>query len=304
MTRTGTAHLILHPEPDLASDDLSWLYRAVDAAERAVFDAVAAPHPGPRVPVESSTLLAALAARTSQIGLIAQVSPQYVAPYNQARMLNTLDNFSAGRAAWRLVTADEDDPAGLHPPTTPAADRYLRAAELVTVLHSLWDSWEPDAVVADAETGVYVENSRLRPIDHAGDYYRVAGPLNLPRSPQRHPPLFVGVDSPRAAAFARSHADVAITTGGREDLSGVPVVLLDIYPDVTDAAALADRLAAISDTGEVDGYMLHLTPADLDRFVAEVLPQLQDAGVVADRYNSSTLRDRLDLDVSTAGAPS
>jgi len=283
----SVTHLLLHPEPDTGDSDLSWLYRAIHAAETAVFDAVLAPLPGPAVPAEPSTLLANLVPRTTGIGLIAQVSAQYVAPYNQARMLNTLDNLSRGRAGWRLVDAAEDSAAALHPATTPETQRWLRAAEFVTVLQKLWESWEDGAVVADIESGVYVDADLLHPIDHSGEFFRVAGPLNLPRSPQLHPPLLVGVDSAATAELARTHADVAVLTG--EHPVDAPLVLREITPDLSEPAALAARLA----TG--DGFVLHLTAAGTELFTREVLPRLRDLGVVRDRYETSTLRGHLGL---------
>ncbi|MET0898581.1 MAG: LLM class flavin-dependent oxidoreductase [Mycobacterium sp.] len=291
-------HLLLSPIPEPGDTGLSWIHRAVQAAEAGLFDAVLAPAPGPAVPAEPSTLLAALAATTTHLGLIAPVSAQYVAPYNQARMLNTLDNLSVGRAGWRLITtAAEDSAPQVHPSTTPESQRFARAAEFTAVLHGLWESWAPDAVVADTESGVYVDFDRLRAINHVGDFFRVAGPLNLPRSPQLHPPLVVGVDSAEAAAFAQEHADVAIISSVGTGAPGVPVVLRELAPDLTDPSALAAHLAA----GDVDGYVLQLTAAGAERFVAEVVPRLQDQGVLRHNYETSTLRGHLGLTAS-AGA--
>jgi alkanesulfonate monooxygenase SsuD/methylene tetrahydromethanopterin reductase-like flavin-dependent oxidoreductase (luciferase family) len=292
-------HLLLNPVPAPGDTGLAWIHRAVQAAETGIFDAVLAPAPGPAVPAEPSTLLAALAATTTHIGLIAPVSTQYAAPYNQARMLNTLDNLSVGRAGWRLITtAAEDSAPQVHPTTTPESQRFARAAEFTAVLHELWESWAPDAVVADAESGVYVDFDRLRAINHVGDFFQVAGPLNLPRSPQLHPPLVIRVHSAETAAFARQHADVAVIGGRDTRITGVPVVLRDIAPDLTDTSALAAQLAA----DDVDGCVLHLTADDTERFVAEVVPRLQDRGVLRKSYETGTLRGHLGLTAAPAGA--
>lgn len=294
-------HLLLSPVPEPGDAGLSWIQRAVQAAEAGVFDAVIAPAPGPAVPAEPSTLLAALAATTTHIGLIAPVSAQYVAPYNQARMVNTLDNLSVGRAGWRLLTdASEDSAAQLHPPTTPESQRFARAAEFDAVLRELWESWAADAVVADTESGVYVDGERLRAINHVGDFFRVAGPFNLPCSPQLHPPLLVAIESAESAAFAREHADVAIVSSVGARVPGVPVVLRQLAPDLTDSLALAAQLA----TDDVDGYVLSLTAAGTERFVAEVLPRLREHGAVRGRYETSTLRGHLGLRAAVpVGAP-
>ncbi|MGV0852098.1 LLM class flavin-dependent oxidoreductase [Mycolicibacterium phlei] len=293
MTSDRAAHLLLQPQPE-GHQDLSWLYRATDAAERAVFDAVVAPAAGPGVPVEPTTLLANLAARTSRIGLVVTASAQYVAPYNTARVINTLDNLSSGRAGWWLVNAAEDSDPRLHPATTPEDRRWARAAEYTDVLRKLWESWAAGAVVADKESGVYVDEKRLRPINHEGEFFRVAGPLNLPRSPQLHPPLFAHVEnSAEAADFARSHADVAVA---HTRVPGVPLTLriVTALPD-------ADQLARAVAAGEVDGYVLRLTGSEVSRFAAEVLPRLRDLGVARAEYESSTLRGHLGLAAEPVG---
>lgn len=165
--------LVLAPEPDSTTAGLAWIHRIAQAAEGALFDAIIAPTPSALVPAEPSTLLASLATSTDRIGLVAEVSTYRVAPYNQARRLSTLDLMSQGRAGWILARGEPD----------------ARAAEFVHVLRSLWQSWAPDAVRADIEAGVYVDYELLQPIRHAGEHFTVHGPLNLPRSPQVHPPL-------------------------------------------------------------------------------------------------------------------
>jgi hypothetical protein len=46
-----------------------------------------------------------------------------------------------------------------------------------------------------------------------------------------------------------------------------------------------------------DGFILvpHLTPGGLDRFVDEVVPELQDLGSYRTEYTGPTLRDHLGL---------
>src|SRR5205823_5528285 len=68
-------------------------------------------------------------------------------------------------------------------------DRYARGEEFMSVVKALWDSWAADAVVDDRASGLYAKPDRIRPANHRGDFYRVAGPLNLPRCPQGRPVL-------------------------------------------------------------------------------------------------------------------
>ncbi len=84
-------------------------------------------------------------------------------------------------------------------------ERYARAAELITVVEQLWQSWPVEAIVADP-AGAYVDESRLRAVGHRGRWFGVAGPLNVPRPPQGRPVLFQAGASepgPRAGRPAR-----------------------------------------------------------------------------------------------------
>ncbi|MDU6243545.1 MAG: LLM class flavin-dependent oxidoreductase, partial [Bradyrhizobium sp.] len=95
-------------------------------------------------PFEPLTLLSALSAVTSRIGLVATVSTSYNEPFNVARQFASLDRLSGGRAGWNLVTST-DASAALnfnHDGLIPHADRYARAEEFADVVNGLWDSWE------------------------------------------------------------------------------------------------------------------------------------------------------------------
>ena len=58
------------------------------------------------------------------------------------------------------------------------ADRYARADEFLEVVTKLWDSWEDEALVADAESGLFADTDLIHSIDHVGQHFSVAGPLN------------------------------------------------------------------------------------------------------------------------------
>src|SRR6202046_3742119 len=55
--------------------------------------------------LEPISLLSALAAVTSKIGLLATASASYSEPYNLARMFASLDHISHRRAGWHVVNA-------------------------------------------------------------------------------------------------------------------------------------------------------------------------------------------------------
>src|SRR5215217_2411000 len=124
-----------------------------------------------RFRLEPFTWLSAIAAATERIGLIGTASTTYLEPYNAARLFASLDHLSGGRAGWNIVTTGAERAArnfGLdeHP---PHAERYARADEFVRVAGKLWDSWEDAAVVADADSGVFADTSRIHPIQHEGE---------------------------------------------------------------------------------------------------------------------------------------
>ena len=82
---------------------------------------------------ESFTILAALAAVTERIGLVATLTATYHEPYELARALGTLDHLSDGRAGWNLVTST-DALTGANFSRggyLDYGDRYVRGRELL-----------------------------------------------------------------------------------------------------------------------------------------------------------------------------
>jgi FMN-dependent oxidoreductase (nitrilotriacetate monooxygenase family) len=206
----------------LANTDVEYYERLARTAEAAKFDSVFLadspvlwndPGRRPSGRLEPVTLLTALARATQRIGLIATASTSYNDPYNLARRFASLDHISGGRAGWNIVTTAGDDAArnfGLD--AQPAhAERYQRAAEFIEVSRKLWDSWEDDAVVADKSRGVHAEADRVHAIEHAGRFFRVRGPLDVPRSPQGHPVLVQAGSSEDGKQFAARYAEAVFT---------------------------------------------------------------------------------------------
>ena len=136
----------------------------------------------PAETLEPTLLLAAMAAVTERVGLVATASTTYEEPYNLARRFATLDTISGGRAGWNVVTtAAADAAANFGHETQPShAARYERAEEFLEVVQALWDSWDDDAVLADKARGVYADPERVRPIGHRGTHFSVQGALTVP----------------------------------------------------------------------------------------------------------------------------
>ncbi|WP_030198464.1 LLM class flavin-dependent oxidoreductase [Streptomyces sp. NRRL S-87] len=162
---------------------------------------------------EPLTLLSALAAVTEHVGLIATVSTTFNEPYHVARKFASLDHLSGGRAGWNIVTSGSVDEARNfnREEHLDHAVRYARAREFVDVATKLWDSWEDDAIVLDRERGVYADTDKVRPVEHRGEHFRVAGALNVPRSPQGYPLLVQAGSSEDGKEFAAEFAEAVFT---------------------------------------------------------------------------------------------
>jgi len=164
-------------------------------------------------PFEPITLLSALAAATSRIGLVATASTSFSEPFNLARQFASLDRLSEGRAGWNLVTSA--DPAAAfnfgHIAPIPHAERYSRAEEFADVVRGLWDSWDDDAFVRDRAGGLYFDPQGLHVLDHVGKHFRVKGPLNIPRSPQGRPVLVQAGSSEPGKELAARTAEAIFT---------------------------------------------------------------------------------------------
>ncbi|GLY71135.1 LLM class flavin-dependent oxidoreductase [Amycolatopsis taiwanensis] len=170
-----------------------------------------------QVPVNDPTLaVSAMAAATQRLGFGLTISLTYEQPYQLARRLSTLDHLTDGRVAWNIVTSYLESAArnlGLDG-QIPHDERYEIAEEHVDVCYQLWESsWEDDAVVRDAERGVFTDPAKVHDINHKGKYFTVRGPHLCEPSPQRTPVLFQAGASPRGMKFAASHAEAVFVSG-------------------------------------------------------------------------------------------
>lgn len=194
--------------------------RLARVAERGLLDAVfladnsfLRPGGGPFFSLDPVVVMSAMAAATERIGLIGSVSTTFHHPYTIARAFASLEHLSGGRTGWNVVTT-RDEPAGRNygmPRLPDRADRYARAEEALQVVTRLWDSWEPDALVADTDAGVLIDLERIKPLDHVGTHFTVAGPLQVPPSPQGRPLIVQAGGSAEGQALAARYADAVFT---------------------------------------------------------------------------------------------
>ena len=211
-------------DPNWFTDPAYWI-RVAQIAERGSLDALfvadspslfhdpAEPLDTPPLALDPLVLLSTLASVTTHLGLIGTVSTSFEEPFHVARRFASLDHLSRGRVAWNVVTGSDpyawNNFGGGGQPDR--RDRYRRAAEFVDVVRALWDSWDDDAVLADKRTGAFSKPGAIRMIDHQGEFFRVAGPLTLPRSPQGHPVLFQAGGSAGGLDLAARYADAVFT---------------------------------------------------------------------------------------------
>jgi len=177
---------------------------------------------------EPLTLISALAATTERIGLVCSVTTTYNEPYHVARKLASLDHISAGRAGWNLVTSQNEYEAlnfGLeaHP---EHASRYRRATEFLEVVRGLWDSWEDDAFPRDKQSGIYFDPRKLHLLNHQGEFFKVRGPLNVPRAPQGHPVVMQAGASDAGKELAAASSDIVFTA--QNHLAGAQAFYADV----------------------------------------------------------------------------
>jgi len=192
---------------------------------------------GPRTGLEPLTVLSALAVSTRRIGLISTASTTYTEPFNLARQFASLDHISRGRIGWNIVTSWSALSAHNYGGTglLSHAERYARAEEFMTVVQGLWDSWADDALLDDRVSGRYAKPERIRPLNHEGAYYQVAGPLNLPRCPQGRPVFVQAGSSDQGRGFAARYAE-AIFTAQLEKRTAQ-----DFYADLKSRVVAAGR---------------------------------------------------------------
>ncbi len=211
-----------HPDAYTTGFDFGSYVKAARVAESACFDMLFVADVFSLLPsanrvdsfrFEPITLLSALATVTTHIGLVGTATTSFNEPYNVARKFASLDHISNGRAAWNIVTSQSTFEAfnfGLDA-HFGHAERYDRATEFVEVVRKLWDSCEDGAIVIDKATGAFFDKERVHSIDHAGKYYKVRGPLAIPRCPQGNPVLVQAGSSEAGMSLAGSVGEAIFT---------------------------------------------------------------------------------------------
>lgn len=224
-------------------EDIAAVRQIAATAERGLFDLIfmgdnlnadPAAHPSYTARLEPLTLLSAVAGATKHIGLGGTVSTTYSDPYTVARAFASLDHISGGRAVWNAVTTAAPAAAANFGTQHPDhSKRYEIAGEFLDVVKGLWDCWADDAIVANRETGLYIDPAKVKALDHEGEFFKVKGPLNISRSPQGHPIISQAGGSEPGQQLAARTADIVFA------------VVQDMAEAQAGYKSLKDRLPAL-----------------------------------------------------------
>ena len=170
---------------------------------------------GLQFPRSDTALLIPLMSRVTRdlcFGLTANTA--YMEPYHLARLFATLDDLTDGRIGWNVVAGFSRSEAANfgRDDVLDHKQRYERAEEFIEVCDKLWSSWEPEAVVMDRESGIFADPDKVHRINHVGKYFRCAGPLSVPRTPQGRPTIIQAGSSAEGTEFAARHSEVHFAT--------------------------------------------------------------------------------------------
>lgn len=218
---------------------------------------------------DTFTVLAALAAVTEHIGLSGTINSTFNEPYEVARQFASLDHLSGGRAAWNVVTSwdaftGENFRRGGF---LAREDRYERAREFLATARELWDSWDEDAVVADAGSGIFLADPDQGAFAHHGRQFAIEGVFGVPRPPQGHPVVFQAGDSDAGREFAAESADCIFSRHGSVEAG------TSFYRDVKGRLARHGRTPDQLKILPAATFFLGDTPEDAAEHAAEVRRQ-------------------------------
>ncbi|CDG82362.1 LLM class flavin-dependent oxidoreductase [Janthinobacterium agaricidamnosum] len=273
-----------------ASTDIDFYVRQARLAEAGKFDFVfvadsvhitekSSPHYLNRF--EPLTILSALAAVTSRIGLVGTLTVSYSEPYTVARQFASLDHISRGRAGWNVVTSWLSGSAENYgkPQHPPHEVRYRIAAEHVQTVQGLWDSWEDDALTHDKAGGQFFDPAKLHALHHQGEFFSVRGPLNISRSGQGQPVIFQAGASEEGRNFSARHAEAFFTEGSTFESS------LAYYTDIKARAAAFGRASSQLSVLPALRAIVGRTEEDAQRLYREAvaLVRIEDALVALAR---------------------
>lgn len=243
--------------------------------------------------LDPMAVLGIMAGVTKKIGLAATVSTGYQEPYNVARYFSTLDHLTGGRTAWNVVTSFQDAEARNfgEDRLPPRAQRYDKAEEFLGVTAQLWDSWGDDTILGDKATGQFGRAETVRAVDHEGKYFKVQGPLSVPRPPQGYPVIVQAGASENGRDFAARWADVIFCS--HESLESAKLFYADIKKRALARRRNPDHVLILPAAAVVAGHSRSEAQAKHEAFVDLVAPE---AGLSRLSYHVNVDLSKYDLD--------
>jgi FMN-dependent oxidoreductase (nitrilotriacetate monooxygenase family) len=157
---------------------------------------------------EPSTIVPVITTATTHLGVGVTLSTAFEHPYSMCRRLSSLDHLSEGRIAWNIVSSySKSEWEAYGHVMAERADRYERLEEYMDLCYALWDSWEPDSIIADKKSGIFADVDKVHVVHHEGRYYRCHARHFCAPSPQGRPVLWQAGSSDRGRDFAAKHAE-------------------------------------------------------------------------------------------------
>jgi alkanesulfonate monooxygenase SsuD/methylene tetrahydromethanopterin reductase-like flavin-dependent oxidoreductase (luciferase family) len=162
-----------------------------------------------------------IAPRTRWIGLLPTVTTTYTEPFHVGTSLQMLDAISKGRAGWHIRPSSElaseanfgrrrlpeinfGNVSAAIP--DPGFDEILDdTIDFIAAARRLWGSWEDGFGAADAHR-----------IDFESERFAIAGPSNLPRSPQGQIPVTMLSHSKLSHRLAARSVDVVFVAAASD----------------------------------------------------------------------------------------
>ena len=165
------------------------------------------------VKMDPIVVLTTMGMVTDRLGLASTCSTTYYEPFDVARRFATLDLMTNGRVAWNVVTSVNDGEAhNMGREQHLAHDlRYDRADEFMEVVLGHWDSWEDGSLIIDKKSGRFADPTKVKRLDHNGEFFKSRGPFTVPRSQQGHPVIIQAGASGRGQRFAGRWGEVIFT---------------------------------------------------------------------------------------------
>src|ERR1700759_3906230 len=165
------------------------------------------------VKMDPIVVLTTMGMATTKLGLGSTASTTYYEPFDVARRFATLDLMTGGRAGWNVVPSLNDGEAqNMGKDAHLEHDyRYDRADEFMEVVLGHWDTWEDGSLIMDKTSGRFADPTKVKRLDHKGEYYKSRGPFTVPRSEQGHPVIIQAGASGRGQRFAGRWGEVIFT---------------------------------------------------------------------------------------------